>query len=114
MLGIAGAMVRLLFFDPLGRHTVPSFLLNQFCLACVFWCVDKLIFKRYFKKGLSNFFRFPRIKTAYGVRAQFDKINQEFHGLKMKITGNEENSKIWLNEFVDFEHSVEMLEPVES
>ncbi len=108
--GIAGAIVQYLFSDMLKIPTIPAFLLNQFCLACVFWYVDKLIFKRHLSKGLSDFFRFPRIKTAYGMREQFDKVNQEFAGLREKITGNEERPELWLNEFVDFEHSVEMLE----
>ncbi len=108
--GIAGAIVQYFFSDLLGIHTIPAFLLNQFCLACVFWYVDKLIFKRHFKKGLLDFFRFPRIKTAYGLTEQFDKVNQEFLGLRAKIKGNEERPEQWLNEFVDFEHSVEMME----
>ena len=108
--GIAGAIVQYFFSDLLGIHTIPAFLLNQFCLACVFWYVDKLIFKRHFKKGLLDFFRFPRIKTAYGLTEQFDKVNQEFSGLRTKIAGNEEQPEKWLNEFVDFEHSVEMME----
>ena len=108
--GIAGAIVQYFFSDLLGIPTIPAFLLNQFCLACVFWYVDKLIFKRHFKKGLLDFFRFPRIKTAYGLTEQFDKVNQEFSGLRTKIAGNEEQPEKWLNEFVDFEHSVEMLE----
>ncbi len=108
--GIAGALVQYLFSDMLGIKTIPAFLLNQFCLACVFWYVDKLIFKRHFEKGLSDFFRFPRIKTAYGLTEQFDKVNQEFSGLREKIAGNEEKPEVWLNEFVDFEHSVEMME----
>lgn len=45
MSGIAGAMVQFLFSDIIGIHTIPAFLLNQFCLACVFWYVDKLIFR---------------------------------------------------------------------
>jgi methionine synthase I (cobalamin-dependent) len=108
--GIAGAIVQYLFSDMLKIPTIPAFLINQFCLACVFWYVDKLIFKRHFKKGLLDFFRFPRIKTAYGMREQLDKVDQEFSGLKAKIMGNEERPEAWLNEFVDFEHSVEMLE----
>jgi methionine synthase I (cobalamin-dependent) len=108
--GIAGAIVQYLFSDMLKIPTIPAFLINQFCLACVFWYVDKLIFKRHLSKGLSDFFHFPRIKTAYGMREQFDKVNQEFAGLTEKISGNEENPELWLNEFVDFEHSVEMLE----
>lgn len=108
--GIAGAIVQYLFSDMLKIHTIPAFLLNQFCLACVFWYVDKLIFKRHLSKGLSEFFRFPRIKTAYGLTEQLDKVNQEFSGLRAKIKGNEERPEAWLNEFVDFEHSVEMLE----
>jgi methionine synthase I (cobalamin-dependent) len=108
--GIAGAIVQYLFSDMAGIPTIPAFLLNQFCLACVFWYVDKLIFKRHFEKGISEFFRFPRIKTAYGMREQFDKVNQEFSGLQARIAGNEEKPELWLNEFVDFEHSVEMLE----
>ncbi len=108
--GIAGAIVQYFFSDLWGIPTIPAFLLNQFCLACVFWYVDKLIFKRHFKKGLLDFFRFPRIKTAYGMREQFDKVNQEFSGLREKIAGNEEKPEMWLNEFVDFEHSVEMME----
>jgi methionine synthase I (cobalamin-dependent) len=108
--GIAGAIVQYFFSDLWGIPTIPAFLLNQFCLACVFWYVDKLIFKRHFKKGLLDFFRFPRIKTAYGLTEQLDKVNQEFSGLRTKIAGNEEQPEKWLNEFVDFEHSVEMLE----
>lgn len=110
MSGIAGAMVQFLFSDIIGIHTIPAFLLNQFCLACVFWYVDKLIFKRHFKETLSNFFRFPRIKTAYGFTEQFDKIKQEFNDFKTKMAGSEDKPGIWLNEFVDFEHSVEMME----
>jgi methionine synthase I (cobalamin-dependent) len=108
--GIAGAIVQYFFSDLLGIHTIPAFLLNQFCLACVFWYVDKLIFKRHFERGLSEFFRFPRIKTAYGLTEQFDKVSQEFTGLRTKMAGNEEKPEAWLNEFVDFEHSVEMME----
>jgi methionine synthase I (cobalamin-dependent) len=108
--GIAGAIVQYLFSDMMKIPTIPAFLLNQFCLACVFWYVDKLIFKRHLSKGLSDFFRFPRIKTAYGMREQFDKVDQEFSGLRAKIAGNEESPARWLNEFVDFEHSVEMME----
>jgi methionine synthase I (cobalamin-dependent) len=110
--GIAGALVQYLFSDLLGIHTIPAFLLNQFCLACVFWYVDKLIFKRHLSKGLSDFFHFPRIKTAYGIREQFDKVDEEFQGFRTKITGNEERPEMWLNEFVDFEHSVEMMERI--
>jgi homocysteine S-methyltransferase len=110
MSGIAGAIVQFLFSDLIGIHTIPAFLLNQFCLACVFWHVDKLIFKRHLGEKLSIFFRFPRIKTAYGFTEQIDKINQEFSDLRAKIIGNEDRPGIWLNEFVDFEHSVEMME----
>jgi len=83
--GIAGAIVQYFFSDMMKIPTIPAFLLNQFCLACVFWYVDKLIFKRHLGKGLSDFFHFPRIKTAYGMREQIDKVNQEFMGLKEKI-----------------------------
>lgn len=110
--GIAGAIVQFLFSDMLGIHTIPAFLLNQFCLACVFWYVDKLIFKRHFKETLSSFFRFPRIKTGYGFTEQSDKINQEFDELKTKMVGNEGKPEIWLNEFVDLEHSLEMMERI--
>lgn len=112
MSGIAGAIVQFLFSDIIGIHTIPAFLMNQFCLACIFWYVDKLIFKRHFKETLSSFFRFPRIKTAYGLTEQFDKTNQEFNEFKTKIAGNEDKPEVWLNEFVDLEHSLEMMERI--
>lgn len=110
--GITGASIQFLFVDIAGMHTIPAFLLNQFCLACVFWYVDKLIFKRHFSEMLSNFFRFPRIKTRNNFEQQFGKISQEFNDLKEKISGNENKPKLWLNEFVDLEHSVEMMERI--
>jgi methionine synthase I (cobalamin-dependent) len=110
MSGIAGALVQFVLADRLGIHTIPAFLLNQFLLACVFWYVDKLIFKRHFKETISRFFRFPRIRTAYNVREQFDKLDQEYDQLSVKIRGNEDRPREWLNEFIDLEHSVEMME----
>jgi len=108
--GIAGAIVQYLFSDLLRIHTIPAFLLNQLCLACVFWYVDKLIFKRHFKDNLLNFFRFPRIKHAFGLKEQCAMLNREFGDFKSRSSGNEESPALWLNEFVDLVHAVEMTE----
>ena len=108
--GIAGAIVQYLFTDTLGLKTIPAFLLNQFCLACVFWYVDRLIFKKHFSENLLSFFHFPRIKTTYGLKEQFDKVSQEYEDLKFKITQSPDKPQAWLNEFVDLEHTVEMME----
>ena len=53
--GIAGSLVQYLFCDILNFPTIPAFLLNQFILACIFWFVDKTIFKHHLlKTGLSK------------------------------------------------------------
>jgi len=112
MSGIAGALLQFFLADKLGIHTIPAFLFNQFLLACIFWYVDKLIFRRHFKETIQRFFRFPRVRTAYNVTEQFDKLDQEFSQLKEKIKGHEKAPSRWLNEFVDVEHSVEMMERI--
>jgi len=108
--GIAGAVVQYLFSDLLRIHTIPAFLLNQLCLACVFWYVDKLIFKRHFKDNLLDFFRFPRIRHAFGLKEQCAMLSREFSDFRSKASGNEEKPELWLNEFVDLVHAVEMTE----
>lgn len=110
MSGIAGALVQFFLADRLGIHTIPAFLLNQFLLACIFWYVDKLIFKRHFKETISRFFRFPRVRTAFGVKEQSYKLNQEFDQLRAKMRNKEDKPDEWINEFVDMEHSMEMME----
>ncbi|MCX8043646.1 MAG: bifunctional homocysteine S-methyltransferase/methylenetetrahydrofolate reductase, partial [Desulfobacterota bacterium] len=89
-----------------------AFLLNQFCLACVFWYVDKLIFKRHFKETLREFFRFPRIRHAFTLKDQCAMLNREFSDLRTALSGNEENPERWVHAFVDLVHAVEMTEMV--
>ncbi len=110
--GFAGAMVQYFFADLLRIHTIPAFLLNQFCLACVFWYVDKLIFRRHFQENLSSFFHFPRVQVAYGVKEQFAMMSREFDDLKERISEHEDDPESWLDEFVDLVHAVEMMERI--
>lgn len=110
--GIAGAIVQYLFSDLLHIHTIPAFLLNQFCLACVFWYVDKLIFKRHFKENLREFFRFPRIRHAFTLKDQCAMLNREFSDFRTAVSGNEEHPERWIHAFVDLVHAVEMTEVV--
>ena len=108
--GISGALVQYLFADIFHIKTIPAFLLNQFILACVFWYVDKLIFRGHFKRNIAQFFRFPRIQVPYNFEEQKEKIFEEFYDFKIKIDGNENNPKIWLNEYIDLLHSIENME----
>jgi len=108
--GIAGAIVQYFFADMLHIHTIPAFLLNQFCLACVFWYVDRLIFKRHFKENLLEFFRFPRIRHAFSLKDQCTMLTREFSDFRNAVSGNEENPQQWLHAFVDLVHAVEMTE----
>lgn len=110
--GVAGAMVQYFFADLLRIHTIPAFLLNQFCLACVFWYVDKLIFRRHFQENLSSFFHFPRVQVAFGIKEQFAMVSREFDDLKERVSEHEDDPRSWLDEFVDLVHAVEMLERI--
>ena len=109
--GIAGALVQYLFADKLGIHTIPAFLLNQLLLACVFWYVDKYIFRRHFSR-VKEIFKFPRIKGSFDLRHQFDKISVEFSEYASDFEKSPENPQIWLNRFLDLAHAIEMTERV--
>ena len=109
--GIAGALVQYLFADELGIHTIPAFLLNQFLLACVFWYVDKYIFRRHFGK-VRTIFRFPRIKGKFDLRHQFNKMSEEFSQCASAFEESPEDYQAWLNQFLDLLHTVEMTERV--
>ena len=109
--GIAGALVQYLFSDIWGIATIPAFLLNQFCLACVFWYVDKYIFKSHLK-NIADFFRFPRIKGDFDCEREFAKIQEEFNDFKNSFTPAPQNVNNWLNEFWDLMHACEMMERI--
>jgi len=109
--GIAGALVQYLFADKLGIHTIPAFLLNQLLLACIFWYVDKYIFQHHFSR-LKEIFKFPRIKGSFDLHHQFEKISQEFSDYASSFHESPENSKDWLNQFLDLAHAIEMTERI--
>ena len=109
--GIAGALVQYVFADKLGIHTIPAFLLNQFLLACIFWYVDKYIFQHHFGR-VKEIFRFPRIKGDFDPRYQFNKISEEFSQFASTFEGSPESYNVWLNNFLDLLHSLEMTERV--
>jgi hypothetical protein len=109
--GIAGALVQYLFADIVGIHTIPAFLLNQFLLACVFWYVDKYIFRHHFGR-VKEIFKFPRIKGKFDLGHQFDKISEEFSEYVRDFEKSPQNPQIWLNRFLDLYHSIEMTERV--
>jgi len=109
--GIAGALIQYLFADKLGIHTIPAFLLNQFLLACVFWYVDKYIFRRHFGK-VRTIFRFPCIKGEFDLRHQFNKMSEEFSQYASAFEESPEDYQAWLNQFLDLFHAIEMTERV--
>jgi hypothetical protein len=109
--GIAGSLVQYIFADKFKIPTIPAFLLNQLCLACVFWYVDKYIFQRHFNK-VKQIFKFPRIKGQFDYKHQIDKIQQEFGELVQSFNASPEDPQPWLNNLLDLEHAVEMTERV--
>ncbi len=109
--GLAGAAIQVLFADRLGIPTFPAFLLNQFCLACVFWYVDEYIFRRYFGK-VKAIFRFPRIKGEFSMEQQLEKISEEYTEFAASFKRAPDDSREWLNHLVDLSHVVEMTERI--
>ncbi len=109
--GIAGALVQFLFSDVLGVHTIPAFLLNQLLLGCVFWYVDKYIFQQHFGR-VKAIFKFPRVKGKFDLNYQFNKISEEYHEFAGAFESSPQDPKMWLNQFLDLYHAVEMTERV--
>jgi hypothetical protein len=109
--GIAGALVQYLFADIFGINTIPAFLLNQFLLACVFWYVDKYIFRRHFGR-VKAIFKFPRIKGKFDLSHQFSKISEEFSEYATAFKSSPQDYQAWLHYFLDLSHAVEMTERV--
>ena len=109
--GIAGALVQYLYSDIWGIPTIPAFLFNQFCLACIFWYVDKYIFKSHLK-NIAEFFRFPRVRGKFNCEHEFAKIEEEFQDLKNNFKPGFQNIDSWVNEFWDLMHACEMMERI--
>jgi len=109
--GIAGALVQYLFADIFGIKTIPAFLLNQFLLACVFWYVDKYIFRRHFGR-VKEIFKFPRIKGKFDLGHQFNKISEEFSEYARTFESSPQDHRAWLHYFLDLSHAIEMTERV--
>ena len=109
--GIAGALLQVLLRQQLGIPDFPAFLLNQLLLACVFWYVDKFIFRRHLGK-VKELFRFPRIKGQFDPAIEFNKITEEYTQLAEDYKKSPDDPKEWLNRFLDLTHSVEMMDRV--
>ena len=88
-----------------GIDTIPAFLLNQFLLACVFWYVDKHIFRRHFGR-VKEIFKFPRIKGKFDLDHQFNKISEEFSEYASAFERSPQDHRAWLNYFLDLSHAV--------
>ena len=105
--GIAGALAQFVLSDKLGIPTIPAFLINQLILGCVFWYVDKYIFRKHFGV-IKDMFRFPRVKGVFDLNFQINKISNDAKQLYDSFV----LGKDWLHQFVDLYHVMDMTERI--